>query len=410
MGFKMGIAGCGSFGNSFVPLYKAHPLVAEVVIADLVPERVENFSKKYGVERTCSSLDELLKTDVDAVAIITQRHLHGPMVIQALKAGKHVYSAVPMAIDIEDVKEIIRLVKETGLIYMVGETSYYYPETILCRKMFKEGKFGEFVYGEAQYLHDMSEFYQPYMHSGGPNWKRIAGFPPMFYPTHSVSMMLGVTGAHVTQVSCMGYRDHHEDGIFGEDLNDYQNPFSNETALMRTSDGGCCRINEFRRVPTFHETGTRSSVFMSMMGTKGGFENAPLNAYWVEKETKELIDVSDQITLGKCARPSEVDEVSEEYMKTDFFSGVAPVHNIGRLPKNFSTMNNGHLGSHQFLVDDFCKAVTTNKLPPLHAWAAAAHCIPGLVAHASAIKGGELMDVPYMGEPPADWPMLNPDD
>jgi hypothetical protein len=73
-------------------------------------------------------------------------------------------------------------------------------------------------------------------------------------------------------------------------------------------------------------------------------------------------------------------------------------------------MNNGHLGSHQFMVDDFCKAVTTGKLPPLHAWAAAAHCIPGLVAHASAVKNGELMDVPYMGEAPADWPMLNPDD
>ena len=48
MGFKMGVAGCGSFGNCFVPLFKAHPLVDEVVIADLVPERVEEFSNKYG--------------------------------------------------------------------------------------------------------------------------------------------------------------------------------------------------------------------------------------------------------------------------------------------------------------------------------------------------------------------------
>jgi len=49
MGFKMGVAGCGSFGNCFVPLFKAHPLVDEVVIADLVPERVEEFSNKYGI-------------------------------------------------------------------------------------------------------------------------------------------------------------------------------------------------------------------------------------------------------------------------------------------------------------------------------------------------------------------------
>lgn len=410
MGFKMGVAGCGSFGRCFVPLFKEHPLVDEVIIADIVPERVRDFSEKFGVRRICNSLDELLKTDVDAVAIITQRQLHGPMVIQALKAGKHVYSAVPMAIDVDDIKEIIRLVKETGLIYMVGETSYYYPETILCRKLFKEGKFGAFVYGEAQYLHDMSDFYQPYMNSGGPNWKRIAGFPPMFYPTHSVSMILSVTGTHITQVSCMGYRDHHEDGIFGEELNDYANPFSNETALMRTSDGSYCRINEFRRVPTFHESGPRTGVFMSMMGTKGAFENDPLNAYWIEKETKDLLEVTEQITLGKATREPEEGEAPEEYMKNDFFSGVAPVHNVKRLPKSFATMPNGHLGSHQFLVDDFCKAVTTKKLPPNHAWAAAAHCLPGLIAHASALKGGELMDVPYMGEAPSDWPLLNPDD
>ena len=40
----------------------------------------------------------MLESDVDAVAIFTQRWTHGPLVVQALRAGKHVYSAVPMAI------------------------------------------------------------------------------------------------------------------------------------------------------------------------------------------------------------------------------------------------------------------------------------------------------------------------
>ncbi len=45
----------------------------------------------------------MLESDVDAVAIFTQRWTHGPLVVQALRAGKHVYSAVPMAITEEEI-------------------------------------------------------------------------------------------------------------------------------------------------------------------------------------------------------------------------------------------------------------------------------------------------------------------
>ncbi|MDO5586675.1 MAG: Gfo/Idh/MocA family oxidoreductase, partial [Clostridia bacterium] len=80
---------------------------------------------------------------------------HGEMAIAALKAGKNVYSAVPMATSIEDVKEIVRLVKETGLTYSMGETGIYRPAAIFCREKFASGEMGDMVYAEAQYNHDM---------------------------------------------------------------------------------------------------------------------------------------------------------------------------------------------------------------------------------------------------------------
>jgi hypothetical protein len=55
-------------------------------------------------------------------------------------------------------------------------------------------------------------------------------------------------------------------------------------------------------------------------------------------------------------------------------------------------------GSHQFLVDDFVKACLTGGSPPNDVLQAARYLIPGLIAHESAMKGGELLDVPDLGE------------
>ena len=113
-----------------------------------------------------------------------------------------------------------------------------------------------------EYMHDMSHgFCQAYQHSGGTDWKRTAGFPPMLYPTHSVSMIVSVTGVRFTQVSCLGQVDQSGDGVFGKGLNNWDNPFSNETALFRTSDGGTARINELRRVGHYGGRSVRLSIF-----------------------------------------------------------------------------------------------------------------------------------------------------
>ena len=125
----------------------------------------------------------MLESDVDAVAIFTQRWTHGPLVVQALRAGKHVYSAVPMAISEEEIAEIIEAVRETGLTYMMGETSYYNPATVFARKKNAEGAFGRIFYAEGDYVHDMDlGFYDAYQYSGGENWKTHRQLPAHALP------------------------------------------------------------------------------------------------------------------------------------------------------------------------------------------------------------------------------------
>ncbi|SHN35014.1 Gfo/Idh/MocA family protein [Gracilibacillus kekensis] len=407
--FKIAVVGAGQFSQCFIPLFKSHPYVEEVVLAEVKKERRDKFAKAFSIKRTFSSLEEVLKSDVDAVALFTQRHLHGPQTIQALQAGKHVYSAVPTAQSLEEIREIIEEVERTGLIYMTGETSYYYPCTVYCRDQFKTGEFGDFVHGDAQYLHDMSHgFYEAYQYSGGSDWKKVAGIPPMYYPTHTVSMILSVTGAKATKVSCLGYVDKHEDGIFREGANLWNNRFSNETAMIRTSDGGMARLNEFRRVGW----GGQNSVYMSMFGTKGSYEEHANGSSWSSLKWGEVIDLTDQLSCQDAYIHLENKSDGQQLhqvLQNDFKTSLAKIHNEDRLPLSYTGKPNGHLGSHQFLIDDFMKSLHTGDLPPNHVWRAADYLVPGLIAHDSALRDGEMMDVPDFGSPPANWKVLDPE-
>jgi predicted dehydrogenase len=394
MGLKIGVLGAGSFASSFIPLFKAHPLVAEVHIAEVFPERRAEQAQRFGIERAYASLDELCDSDVDALAIFTQRWLHGPQAVQALRAGKHVYCAVPAAVTLDEVSALVRAVEETGRIYMTGETSYYYPVTLYCRDRWKRGDFGHFVYAEAEYLHDMSHgFYEAYQHSGGDAWKATASFPPMLYPTHSTSMVISVTGARLTQVSCMGYVDREDDGVFKPEVSLWQNDLSNETALFRTSDGGMCRVNEFRRVGL----SGGASVRMSLYGTRGSFEEQTNARVWNTLSVKEQEDVRELLECKGIPVPESERARLPASLQEDFFKGISAAHDAARLPVEFAGLPNGHYGSHQFLVCDFVEAVTSGKQPVNNVWDAARYCVPGIVAHESAKRGGELMEIPDFG-------------
>ncbi len=154
MGIRVGICGTGAFADCFIPLFKEHPEVEQVVLSDLDADKLAAKSERFGIPETCPSLDDLCDMDLDAIAIFTQHHIHCPQAIQALRSGKHVYSAVPSAITLDEIAELVQVVEDTGLVYMIGETSYYYPCTIYCRERYASGDFGRVIYAEAEYYHD----------------------------------------------------------------------------------------------------------------------------------------------------------------------------------------------------------------------------------------------------------------
>jgi predicted dehydrogenase len=383
-GVRIGILGVGSFAQHFIPLYQRHPLVQSVTLCDHVHDKLNRAVDLFHPDRVLDSFDDLLDSDVDSVVIITQPWLHAEQALRALRAGKHVYSAVPTGQSLDEVRELVQVVTSTGLVYMLGETSYYYPSTIYCRERFGRGDFGKVVYSEGEYRHDFDlGLYQVMRNRAGDKWRELGGAPPMYYPTHSISQITSVTGAFATRVSCVGLPDTRDDGVFDAGTNQWKNRFSNEIALFTMSDGSCCRIGEFRRV------GYPEVVRMNMVGTEGTFEMGPSGGMWLTRHRSESQNLDDDL---------RTDGVSTEHGR---YEGLSRLHAVDRLPREFAGLSSGHSGSHAFLVDDFVRASHTGEMPPNNVWTAARYMVPGLIAHESALRGGETLDVPDFGDPPA---------
>lgn len=408
---KIAIIGCGRFSQFFVPLFKAHRLMEEVYVCDLIRERAEEFAQRFGVKIIDSFEEALASKEINAIAIFTQRFKHGQMVIDSLKAGKHVYSSVPGAIKVEEIIEIEKLVRETRLTYSMGETGYYRGPTIFCRREFAKGTFGKFTYGEAHYNHDIRNMEQSFRSSGGEDWKKFAGIPPMFYPTHSTAMILGsMPGVYAKKVMAFGFKGSPRTDIYGTDgQNNYNNPFSNMTMLLELSNGGIARISENRCVGWY----CPETYISQFYGTDGGYEFSVARHHLSTWDPDNYGRTIMRDVTPELQPPSIYKAMEENYADAiqQIASGAGhcetcPIQPTHRLPKEFEGLENRHNGTHHFLIDDFMRAYETGKLSPCNIWQVARFNIPGLMAYESALNNGKTMDVIDLGDPPADWEVL----
>ena len=386
---RLAVIGGGQFSSSFIHLFQAHPFVEEVALVELNPERRASIAAKFSIKQTFASLSELWDSDFNAVAIFTPRWTHAQIALEAIQNGRHVYTAVPMGITQEEISQLVEASSKTKLTYFMAETSFYYPAVVFSRKKFAEGQMGKFVYGEGEYLHDMSHgFSEAYAANGGDDWKSTASFPPMLYSTHSVSTILSVTGAQATSVTCIGLKDTAGDGIFDSNVSMWKNDQSNQIALFETSDGGVMRIAELRRVGT---APLESTVRMSIFGTEGSFEQQVGYASWATKNSFDII--TDEIgTFSDVENPYSL---KPDYIPPNLWDGgFARVHDRSQLPKEFVGLSNGHGGSHQFMVDDFVMDAVGERKAPMNVIDAARFTIPGVLAHQSAQIAGQKLQIP----------------
>ena len=335
---RVGLVGNGvcKFASAFG--FQDHPNVEVVAVSDLIPGRCEELAKVTRCAKTYPSLEELVKDDrIEAVFVATDAPSHARHCIEVLKHGKHVASAVPAVFgSLEDAHKLFEAVKASGLKYMMFETSYFHEDLYGMRQIYNAGGLGKLIYAEGEYFHYMDTPIDSYK-----GWR--IGLPPQWYPTHSNAYYVGVSGGSFTEVSCMGMTS--QIAHLQPTNNPYQNPFGTEIALFRTSEGGMARMGVSWDSPGY------GGEMGRIRGQKGSYYT---NYEGLEKNLPDLI------------RPP-----------------LPPKVDLG-----------GHGGSHGFLMNEFVTAILQNRKPLVDIAQALNMTVGGIVAHASAMKGGELMKIP----------------
>lgn len=362
---RIGIVG-GRFGATFQ--FHEHPDCKVEAVSDLRPERRARLMKAYGCDKSYDSLELMVKDpNIDAIGIFTDGPLHVDHTILAMKHGKHVFSAVPAAWgSLEQAEALLDIVRETGLTYMLAETSYYRQTAISARKFYEQGKFGDLYYCQAVYQHAGLE--SLYTEAGKPTWRY--GMAPMHYPTHCTSLVVGITGERLTEVTCHGWGD---DAPCLQD-NPYGNPFWNETAMFRTNRGHAFDCYVWWKGA--HRGGERAEWVGSDMSFYGHHPNGmgPV--------------------IVRSGQQTEVDDGGFERALPQFENYQTPNWWATDMLPEPLRHESAHEGSHTFLTHEFIDALIHQRQPTIDVYEALAYTVPGIVAHESAMKQGELLKIP----------------
>lgn len=361
---RVGIVG-GRFGLGFY--FNEHPNVHVEAVSDLRADRRAALMKTYECQKSYDSLELLLRDPkIEAVGLFTPMPDHANHVIQSLNAGKHVLCAVPAAMTIEECYRILEAVERTGLKYMMAETSSYRSETISAKKMYEAGQFGDIFSSAAQYYHPGLEelYFEP---DGSRTWRH--GMPPLLYPTHCTAFLIAVTGERLARVTAIGWGDG--DPILKDNV--YNNPFWNGTAFFTTDKGNAFEMEVCWKGALAHcergeWRGDKMSYYMA-------YKNEPTHVVYAgDKMTKD--DGGFSVTHPEL-KPYD----QELWWETDM------------LPKPMRH-NSGHGGSHTFITHEFISAIVEDREPEVDIYEALAYTAPGIIAHQSALNGGESMRVP----------------
>ncbi len=157
IGFAM--IGCGGEGNALLNLVKAlrdgGTQVEIVALCDIYRPRLRKTAERLGVQAVYDDHRELLDDPrVDAVGIATPDHIHGPQVINAVRAGKDVYCEKPVTHwrQFDLTRQMAAEVRRSGRVFQLGTQYMSDPAWHQARQLIGEGLIGKVVHIECGFF------------------------------------------------------------------------------------------------------------------------------------------------------------------------------------------------------------------------------------------------------------------
>ncbi len=158
----IGLIGTGFMGRAHALAFRNVSAAFELpvpvhlaALADADSARAEQCAQAWGFERSHSDWQQLIDDpQVQVVAITTPNHLHFPMAMAAIAAGKAVYCEKPLAVSLAQADEMRRSAEAAGVLTQVGYNYQHNPIIDLAKEMIEAGELGEIISFQGEFSED----------------------------------------------------------------------------------------------------------------------------------------------------------------------------------------------------------------------------------------------------------------
>ncbi|MDO8480290.1 MAG: Gfo/Idh/MocA family oxidoreductase [Nanoarchaeota archaeon] len=195
--FRVGVIGLGNMGRNHVRIYSEteHATLAAVCDADAAVAK--SFSEKYGVPGYSDYEEMLSKEKLDAVSIVVPTKHHLGVALAVAKHNVSILLEKPIALTVEEARDIISACKEHGMMLMVGHIERFNPAIIELKKRLD--------------AKELSEIYKIEVQRCGPFPSRVVDVGVIIdLSVHDLDIISYLTGSKVTQAISVTQKKLHK--------------------------------------------------------------------------------------------------------------------------------------------------------------------------------------------------------
>ncbi len=151
---NIGVVGCGAHAQiAHLPFISKHAKCSLYAICDIDPRMIDHLGAKYGVQKRYLDFQEIVQDpDIDALVIATPTYLHAPMSVAALKYGKHVLCETPMALNLQEAREMARVARRSKHSFVPAMNNRLRPDVQVLKNFIRENELGDIYYAKAGWL------------------------------------------------------------------------------------------------------------------------------------------------------------------------------------------------------------------------------------------------------------------
>ena len=141
------VVGAGAWGKNHIRVFSEIPNVHLKYICDSDPSRLNKLQKSYPQTKMVENLSPILQDpEIKGIVIASSAVSHFPLAKESLLVGKDVLVEKPMALNVEDAEEMVRIAEEKKRILMVGHLLIYHPVVDRLKEMIASEELGRIHY------------------------------------------------------------------------------------------------------------------------------------------------------------------------------------------------------------------------------------------------------------------------